>query len=564
MLTALVIKDFAIISKLELSFDGGMSVLTGETGAGKSIIVSALGLLLGGKSSPDVIRAGAQEASVEGMFTVDRRHAPTMAALESIGIDLEEDEFVVRRTINLKGRGKIFIGGTLQSVSTLRNLMRTVIDISGQHEHVSLLDSNRHLSIVDQFAGLEPEVAKFSECYHAWQAVKRDRDALAESLSERARRLDFINYQIDELSAARVRQGEAGEVSARLKRVSNAEAIQNAIDGALNALYDDEDSVISRLGVQISSLSRVSGGNAELEEIIEALSEAMHAIEDNIDMLRHAAVEDVSEQELSQLQERLCEIDRLERKYRVKADDLEALCRSLTAERDALELSDARIAQLDARLQEMSKSLSIRAGELSKRREQACLALSKEATEGLHLLAMPHASIEIVCTHGASQSSWKATGNDEIEFFLCPNPGEMPRPLNKIASGGELSRVLLALKRAIVEKDDVACYVFDEVDTGIGGQTATHVAQMLRDVSRCHQVLCITHLASIASYADAHFKVSKSVVNNRTESRITQLNASERVEEIARMLGGTTITDKTLAHAAEMIAQAQGASGIEE
>ena len=563
MLTTLVIKDFAIISELELGFDAGMSVLTGETGAGKSIIVSALSFLLGGKASPDLVRTGAEEACVEGMFTVDRRHAPTMAMLQSIGIDLDDDEFVVRRTIPRKGRGRIFIGGTLQNLSSLRNLMRTVIDISGQHEHVSLLDSGRHLSILDRYAGLEEEVASFSKVYGSYHALKRERDALAASLEERAKRLDFLNYQIEELRGAGIRVGESEEVSTRLKRLSNTETTHEAIEGAIVDLYDANDSVVSRLGHHVRELGRVSSVESSLYPVVSSLSESMHAVEDAVHDLRHIRLDEASPSQLAALQERLSVIDKLERKYRTKADEIPGLCQSLEAEREALVLSDARITSLDTTLSELADELRTRSEVLSERRRKSSEQLSREVTEGLHLLAMENASIDIVCRRLDDFSELKPTGRDEVEFLLCPNRGESPRALSKIASGGELSRVLLALKRAIVEKDDVACYVFDEVDTGIGGQTAAHVARMLKEVSRCHQVLCITHLASIASFADAHFQVSKFVANERTQSRITLLKESERVQEIARMLGGTSITETTLAHAAEMISQAHEQSSEE-
>ena len=294
MLTTLVIKDFAIISELELTFDGGMSVLTGETGAGKSIIVSALTLLLGGKSSTDLIRNGADEASVEGLFTVDRHHAPTMAMLSAIGIDLDDDEFVVRRTITRKGRGKIFIGGTLQSLTTLRNLMRTVIDISGQHEHVSLLDAARHRAILDKFAGIEPDVEAFSALFATYTQLRRERDALAASLDERTKRLGFLDYQIEELENAAVKAGEAESTIEELKRLSNSDALERAIESSVMALYDDDASLVSALSQQITELSKLRKNARELNDVVETLKTAYHAIEDAVHDLRHIHVDDAS------------------------------------------------------------------------------------------------------------------------------------------------------------------------------------------------------------------------------------------------------------------------------
>lgn len=560
MLTTLIIKDFAIISRLELSFEDGMSVLSGETGAGKSIIINALGLLLGGRASTDIIRTGAEEAVVEGMFTVDHSHSPAIAKLESIGIDVGDDEFVVRRIVPRKGRGRIYIGGTLQSVTTLRELMRTVVDISGQHEHVSLLDESKHLSILDRYACIEDDVEQFSHRYSSYASLKRERDLLASSLEERAKRLDFINYQIDEISTANVQPGEADSITEKLKCLSNAETLQTAIDSAIIDLYDDENSVISRIGCHVNSLRRVSLGQKQISNAVNTLSEALSVIEDVVHDLRQIEIEESSPALIEKLQSRLSLIDKLERKYRERGDNLKDHLQMLESERQTLVLSDERISELESLMSSERSWLVMEAEKISKHRLLAAEKLSEEATNGLHLLAMENASIAIVCETTDKFEQIRATGADEVHFLLCPNPGESARPLCKIASGGELSRVLLALKRALVEKDDVACYVFDEVDTGIGGQTADHVAHMLKEVSRCHQVLCITHLASIASYADAQFRVSKSVVNDRTQSTIVKLSESERVEEIARMLGGTSITATSRERAAEMILQARESS----
>ena len=561
MLTTLIIKDFAIISELELNFEDGMSVLTGETGAGKSIIVSALTLLLGGPASTDIIRTGADAAIVEGMFTVDHSHAPTLAMLEAIGISLDEDEFVVRRVIPRKGRGRIYIGGTLQTIKSLKDLMRTVIDISGQHAHVSLLDDHKHLNIIDRYACLENQVQNFTQRYNHYTSIKREKQKLAETLEERSKRLDFINYQIDELNNANIKPGEAEQVDQELKCLSNAENLQNALDKAVEDLYDDQASAITRLSIHIQALKRAGAAHPDVIHIANALSDATATIEDCVHDLRRIHVENASPARLEALQERLTQIDKLERKYRVKADDIQNLLKNLENERDTLVLSDEKIGKLEQEIKIEQDWLTKEAQKISKLRLQAAQKLEKEATDGLHLLAMENAAIHMDCHTTQNFNEFTQTGADTIQFMLCPNPGEDPRPLAKIASGGELSRVLLALKRALVEKDDVACYVFDEVDTGIGGQTAAHVATMLKEVSKCHQVLCITHLASIACFADAHFKVSKSVIHERTQSKIELLNENERVEEIARMLGGTAITAKTIEHASEMIAQARELSG---
>ena len=561
MLTTLVIKDFAIISELELSFGSGMTVLSGETGAGKSIIINAMKLLLGGRASSDIVRTGAREAVVEGMFTVDPGQDQVRRYLTALGIHIEDDEFVVRRTIPRTGRGHVFIGGTLQSLATLRELMRCVADISGQHEHVSLLDSSRHLAIVDRYAGLEEACANFGETYRQYAALKKERDTLVAQVEERARRLDFLNYEIHELETADVKPGESDDVSKELKRLDHAAQWKLTLNMALDGLYENDASVVSRLGSIIREMRAFIAYDSELERICGSLNEARSLIVDSVHDLRACEDTDDSPQRQEELQARLVTIDRLERKYRVKADGLKAYCEDLRRERESLVVSDTRCSKLDEEIQALQARLETMAQSLGQKRHEAASKLEKEATEKLRLLAMEHARVFVSCETEDAFSKFKATGAETVEFLLQPNPGEDPKPLAKIASGGELSRVLLALKRVLVDKDEVSTYVFDEVDTGIGGVTANHVAAMLKEVSRQHQVFCITHLASIACYADTQFQVSKSVIDDRTESHIVLLNDEARVLEIARMLGGPTITDKTKEHAAEMIAGSRCQAG---
>ncbi len=557
MLTTLVIKDFAIISELELSFSSGMTVLSGETGAGKSIIINALKLLLGGRSTSDIVRTGSKEAVVEGLFTLDPGQSAVRTYLESLGVSLEDDEFVIRRTVPRIGRGRIYIGGTLQSVTTLRALMRSVMDISGQHEHVSLLDTGRHLAIVDRFAGLEGEVSRFGEVYHRYAGLKKERDELVAQVEDRVRRLDFLNFEIDELESADVRPGESDEVSRELKRLDHAAQWRQTVDHAVDGLYDSERSVTSQLGSIVRELRAFSSFDRDVARICESLTEAKSLVEDAAHDLRSGDEIEDSPERLETLQNRLAVIDKLERKYHVKADELQKYVESLQRERASLIVSDARTSELDRELDRLRDQLMKMSDQLGQKRLEAGKRLEAEATARLKLLAMEHAKVYVQCEHSSAFESMKSTGADNVELLLQPNPGEDPKPLAKIASGGELSRVLLALKRVLVEKDDVATYVFDEVDTGIGGATATNVAEMLREVSAHHQVFCITHLASIACYADSQFLVSKSVVDSRTESHITCLDETARVQEIARMLGGSAITQKTMEHAAEMISSAR-------
>lgn len=557
MLTTLVIKDFAIISELELTFGSGMTVLSGETGAGKSIIINAMKLLMGGRASTDIVRTGAKEAVVEGLFTIESGRDHVKSYLEQLGVSVLDDEFVVRRTIPRTGRGHIFIGGTLQSVTTLREVMRQVMDISGQHEHVSLLDCNRHLAIVDRYAGIEKRVTAYGMAYHRYASLRREHELLKAQVEERARRLDFLNFEIEELENAGVKPGESERITQEMKRLDHATQWNQAVTQSVEALYENDDSVVTRLGTIIRELRGFTAYGSEVGRICGCLEDACGLIEDAARDLRGGGEQEYSQERMDELQNRLSVIDKLERKYRLRADELEGYCEKLRAERETLAVSDARGERLEGELSSLRTELEKQSKLLSIERAKASTRLEEEATSCLKLLAMEHARIYVQCENTGKFEDLKPTGGDSIEFLLQPNPGEEPKPLSKIASGGELSRVLLALKRVLVDKDEISTYVFDEVDTGIGGMTATHVANMLKEVSRQHQVFCITHLASIACYADTQYQVSKRVVGERTESHIVQLDETSRVMEIARMLGGSSITEKTRDHAAEMISGAR-------
>lgn len=563
MITTLAIKDFAIISHLELHWGPGMTVLSGETGAGKSIVINAIKLLLGARASIDTIRTGAEEAVVEAVISLDGLHGPAVSErLQDMGVECSDGEFIVRRVVSRSGRGRVYIGGSLQPVSALRTLMRSIIDISGQHEHVSLLDTSKHLDIVDRFAGLEEEVLEFSEQYHAYRSKIKERDLLAAEFEERAQKLDFLNYQIDELTAAKICVGEADEVSDKLKRLSNAETLILVIQEALMRLYDGDNAMVSELGAQVTALKRATAGDERFENACENLVSAMASLEEAALDLRRIDIEDASASKLEALEQRLSVIDRLERKYRKRADELPAFKTQLESERSKLQLSDARVLALNKDIIQDEKQLLDLAEKLSNKRAIAAKDLAKKATECLQLLAMASAEIHIQHKQSSKSEALNATGQDSLEFLLAPNLGEVPKSLAKIASGGELSRVLLAIKRVLVDKDEVACYIFDEIDTGIGGVTATNVAFMLKELSCRHQVLCITHLASIASYADAHYQVSKSVISERTQTQIVKLDETQRVAEIARLMGATDLTSKTMEHAAEMLAKAEASADV--
>ncbi|MFA5624609.1 MAG: DNA repair protein RecN [Bradymonadales bacterium] len=559
MLTTLSIKDFVIVSQLELNLNQALVVITGETGAGKSIIINALKLILGAKASADFVRRGAPEAVVEAVFCVDD-DSPACTCIQALGLELDEGSFIVRRVIQSSGRSRIYINGSLQTLAVLRETMATVMDISGQHEHVGLLDAGRHLGILDRFAEIGGQLADYQALYKKYSDLKSEQERLQTQLSERAKRMDYLDFQIEELSKHAPKQGEEKELEEELQQLTHAESIQKVINASLQRLYDQDGDLLSEISLLLGDLKRAKAMLPQLTAIVDSLTQAQILMQDAVHELRGIAPMEYNPQKIDALHSRLQTIDKLKRKFARTADELPALLAQLREEREGLALTDERLRDIIKQRQSISEKLLILANSLHEKRLKSGELLGVKASEILQELAMQNASIHVNCEAGQGEEDLRADGFDRVEFFLAPNLGEAPKPLAKIASGGELSRVLLAFKRVLVNKDNVGVYVFDEVDAGIGGMTASFVANALKEVSLHKQVICITHLASIACYAEQHFQVSKSVVDDRTLSTIVELSAEQRVQEIARMLGGVHVSEKTLAHAADLLLQARKAA----
>lgn len=556
MLLTLNIRDFVIVSQLELDFTSGLVVITGETGAGKSIIINALKLLLGAKATTDMVRNGANEAIIQARFSIDK-DSPQSQTLQEIGVQTEDEEFIVRRVIQSNGRNRIYINNSLQTLTTLRETMRGVMDISGQHDHVSLLDPNKHLEILDRYADCEELLKQYKDLHKNFIAIKSEQTQLQNQLNDRAKRLDYINFQIEELQKFAPKIGQELLMEEELKQLAHAESIQCTINQCLDKLYDADDNMLSDLSKSVSELSRAQNLLQSLTPVVELLTQAQILIQEAVHSLRNIDLVQHDPKRIDALQSKLQIIDKLKRKFARSADELMPLLEQLCTERDELELSDERLRKVQTLRTQTRDQLLELALKLHQRRQTAASLLQTQASAILQDLAMQNASISVHCKMGTQEQDLRADGADNVEFFLSSNLGQEPKPLAKIASGGELSRVLLAFKRVLVIKDSVGVYVFDEVDSGIGGMTASNVANALLELSLHKQVLCITHLASIACHAEQHFQVSKSVVGDSTLSAIVELNQAQRVEEIARMLGGLRVTDKTLAHAADLLEQAQ-------
>jgi DNA repair protein RecN (Recombination protein N) len=564
VLSHLIIKNFAIIEHLEIPFYEGYTVLTGETGAGKSIIIDALNLLLGGRASTDVIRSEEDEAVVEAIFV------PSEARLEAINDRLEAEgiaagqDLVVRRIVSRSGRNKVFINGGLSTVSTLHEITHGMVDISGQHEHYSLFDVAEHVAMLDGFADTNALCEEVAERYAELAALRRRLADIRQGVQERLNRIDFLRYQLEEIEAAELEPGEDETLEAELQTLKHAEKIVEATRQAAGLCYESNAAAAEQLAEAIDLLGAAARWDPSLAELVERLEEARINVEDVArELASHNRDIDDDPARLDDIVERLELIKRLRRKHGVgDVEDILEKASWMRQELDELENAEERGGELEADIERVRAEVFEIAHKLSKKRRQAAGDLAERLERELEELNMQNTRFQISFDPAELPAADAldgddleigARGFDRVEFLIAPNAGETPRPLVKIASGGELSRIMLAFKSVLVARDSVATYIFDEVDTGIGGKTADVVGQKIARTAAGHQVLCITHLPQIASRSDHHYLVEKLLDDGRTRSLIRPLDADERVEELARMLGGTRVTKKTREAARELL-----------
>lgn len=559
MLVELCIQNFAIIDTLEISFHPGLNVLSGETGAGKSIIVGALSLILGDRASSEMIRTSAEEAVVEAVFQVTENGE---LAKRMAGMGMEPaQELVIRRIVSRGGKNRIHVNGHPVSLSMLAVLGECLVDICSQHEHQVLLNPERHLDILDAYACLGEEREAFGLLYDEHQAVLARLREIEGVRRQRLEREEWLRFSIREIREAAPVPGEEAALRNERQVLGNIRKLQELAGRAHESLHGRDGSVLDSLrGIMadIREIRRIDGtfglSESDLEGLYYGLEEAAGTLRVYRDGLS------VDPGRLEAVEDRLELLRRLKRKY--DGDEAAILGRAEEMEQELERISrveeDAeQLGREEARLRE---ALEARARVLSERRRQAALELRKDLEEEIRSLRMDPARFEIpVRPSGSPESpSISRRGRDDVEFLLSTNIGEEPKPLHRIASGGELSRIILAMKKVLVRGGSVGTIVFDEVDSGIGGATAEVVGERIRDVSGRHQVVCITHLPQIACFAQRHFRVSKALAEERTTSRVEVLSEAERLEEVARMLGGVRITEKTRAHAREMMGRAVG------
>ena len=541
MLRFLRIRNLAVIEAVEVEFESGFNVLTGETGAGKSILVEAVGLLLGARASQDLVRTGEAQATIEAIFLDDTR------------------ELVVRREITAQGRSRSFINGALATAAALRDLAARLVELHGQHEHQALLDPLTHLPLLDHFAGVEELATRVAS---AWSAVRTLREQLERSrmdAREKAARLDLIAFQVGEIERAAPKAGEDEELAATRQVLASAERIQRLCEESYAALYESDAAVLSGLGGVWKRVGELAAIEPQFSPYFEARDGIKSQLEDLAFFLRHYADGvDASPGRLQEIEDRLALLERLKRKHGPTLQDVIERGIALKRERDLLSGTGERAADLERELEAATARYLDVARDLSRRRRTAAREFATALEALLAELAMARTRFEVRFAGGElPPERWSERGIDEAEFFVSPNPGEDLRPLARIVSGGELSRVMLALKTLAAADTPGKTLIFDEVDAGIGGRVADVVGARLRALGERFQVLCITHLAQIAAHGTTQFRIEKIVRGKRTVTSVEQLDAEQRVDEIGRMIGGAALTEQVRGSARELLSTAQ-------
>ena len=553
MMTDLIIKNFAIIQDLHVTFDQGFTVLTGETGAGKSIIVDAVNLLLGGRARGEVIRTGAESAAVEAVFSLPPQ-APLRHRLSAAELPVD-DELVVRRTLSRSGKNRAFVNGVLVPVGQLRELIGDLVNIYGQHEHQTLQRPELHLALLDEFGNLTAELSAYRRIYQDYCQLKVELTRFDAALRDRQQRIDYLSFVQHELAEARLEPLEDVELEQERRLLQYAEKLTMASGGGYSSLYADERSVCEQVGRVADQLDDLREIDPLLGGLAERLRESLYNLEDVALQLRDYGEKlEFEPHRQEQVEERLALLERLKRKYAPSLQELLAFTQRTRQELDDLTAGESRRDDLQRCCDEKRKELVAAAGGLSDKRQQTAQQLAQAVGNQLAELAMPRARFEL------RLSALPQPGPDGLErgeFYLAANPGEQAQPLSKIASGGELSRIMLALRRCAPVGDDLVSLIFDEVDAGIGGEAATAVGEKIRRTGSDLQVLCVTHLPQVAAFADHHYRVSKATIGERTTTLVESLTAEEREREIARMLGGSHVGEQAHIHARELIALSQ-------
>ena len=548
MLQLLHIENIAVIEEADITFDEGFNALTGETGAGKSIVIDAMGAVLGQRTSRDLIRTGAAKSFVSAVFT----GVPSLPALEECGIQTEDGELLLQREIYADGKNVCRVGGRPVTVAQLRKIGGALLNIHGQHDGQQLLDEEQHGAYLDSFGQVDRELGDYAACYEAMEGTRKRLKSLQMDEAEKERRMDSIKFQIDELERAQLKVGEEEALLQRRNLLRNSEKFMSAIQGAVWSLTggDEGGGAVSELREAAGAMAGAKGLDeqfAKLHERLESLHSEAYDVAETLRDLEDAF--DFSPQELDDLEGRADQLYRLKKKYGPTVEDMLEYLEQRKEELDQIAFASDTAARLEKQLEKERKQVMKAAGILSQARKEAAKRLEERIQEELRQLDMPKVRFAICF----EEKEPDASGIDLVRFLMSANVGEELRPINKVASGGELARIMLALKNVLAENELIGTLVFDEVDTGVSGRAAQKVAAKLAQVSRRKQVLCVTHLPQLAAMADTHFSVEKGEREGRTYTQVVRLDRERRKEELARLTGGQRVTSALLAGAEELL-----------
>ena len=547
MLSLLHIENIAVIERADISFDQGFNVLTGETGAGKSIVIDAISAILGERAYRDMIRTGTNKASVRAIFT----DVPKLPWFADNGVEYDP-ETVIQREIHLDGKNVCRVNGSLVSVSILRKLGMQLINIHGQHDSATLFDEDNHLSFLDAFGDNDDMRTSYSEKFEAVAKLRREIDKMTMDEGEKLRRMETLRYQIAEIEKAELEAGEDEVLEERRKILQNAEKLSNGMDTAVECLYggDESDGAAGLLAQAEYALARLAKFSDNFAAMHDRVADLMYQVQDAAEEVRDARDDlSYSADELEQIESRLDVIHKLRRKYGVTCEDILNYLDTAKKELDEIEFADDHLERLKKKLRKAEKEAWDAAGELRRNRQETAVTMADRILAELAQLDMPR--VQFTCQF--TETDLTANGADAVAFYMSANAGEALKPMSKVASGGELARIMLAMKNVLAEKDQVNTLIFDEVDTGVSGRAAQKVAEKLRSVAAHKQVLCVTHLPQLAALANTHLLIAKSERDGRTYTSVTPLDIDGRKKELARIIGGTNITETTLKSAEEML-----------
>jgi DNA repair protein RecN (Recombination protein N) len=566
LLAELSIKNFAIIEALTISFEKGLTVLTGETGAGKSIIIDAIHLLAGARGSSEFVRYGEKRAELEGLFLLDDDHHPVYTKCEEFGIDVSDGMIVLRRDLSSSGKSICRINGKLVTLAILREIGQYLVDIHGQHDNQELMNGDNHLTLLDQYGEkkIKQALEIYSDIYKSYDMLRKKITQLSDNEQEMAHRLDLLQFQMEEIESAKLQPKEDELLQIEKNQIANFEKVFDSLQNSYNSLHGEHKG-LDWVGHAMSNLEDVASINETLKALSETISNAYYLLEDLSYQVRNELESlEFDPERLNFVESRLNEINHLKRKYGQSVEEILVYSAKIEEEIDTIQNRDSHLHKLQKELESIQQDLSIEAKNVTSIRKNYAKVLIDEIHRELKELYMEKTTFDVnfsLKTTSTNDLKYTPYGIDEVEFYLSTNPGEPLKPLNKTASGGELSRIMLAMKSIFSQHQGITSIIFDEVDTGVSGRVAQAIAEKIYRVSNGSQVLCITHLPQVAAMADTHLYIAKETKSGRTKTSVKPLAEEEKIKEIGRMIAGVEVTELSKEHAKELLALAHTSKG---